>query len=198
MYDVSVIGFYRTLDPNEKLPNLNDLITGLFDESVPFRTRCYFDSDTPWFDASVGRAVLERDIAYIFSKVNRDHYTRDHFKLMHNRAKNAMKYSKRLMMSHLDINQPSKSLWRRITDLGLRKALPIIGDVDVNGSNEFFTSLGPNAGGVAFSVLFHAFTLFSVRSVTAQKFAEAIFSINLKQSGWITYPLNFLRFLRPL
>jgi hypothetical protein len=42
------------------------------------------------------------------------------------------------MMSLLDINQPPKILWRRITDLGLKKASPVIGDVDVNGFDDFF------------------------------------------------------------
>jgi hypothetical protein len=57
-------------------------------------------------------------------------------------------------------DEPPKRLWRRITDLGLKKASPIIGDVDVNGLNEFFASPGPNSGGVAFSVLFHYFSPF--------------------------------------
>jgi hypothetical protein len=92
--------FYLTLDPNEKLSILNDFMTGLFDEFVPSKTRRCFDSDTPWFDAPVGRAVLERDIAYIFWKANRNQHTWEHFKLC-NRATNTIKYSKRrFMMSH--------------------------------------------------------------------------------------------------
>jgi hypothetical protein len=51
--------FNRTLDPIEKLSCLNDFITGLFDEFVPLKTRRGVDSDTLWFDAYVGRAVLE-------------------------------------------------------------------------------------------------------------------------------------------
>jgi hypothetical protein len=47
---------YRALDPIEKLSILDDFMTGLFDEFVP------------WLDASVGRTVLERDIAYRFWK----------------------------------------------------------------------------------------------------------------------------------
>jgi hypothetical protein len=62
-------------------------------------------------------------------------------------------------MSHLDLNQPPKRLL--LMDL-------------VNGINEFFTSPGPNAGGVAFSVLFHDFTPFSFRFVSAQEVAEAV------------------------
>jgi hypothetical protein len=115
------------LDPNEKLSILNDFMTGLFDEFVPLKTRPCVDSDTPWFDASVGRAVLEHEIAYRFWKANRNQHTWYHFKLMRNRATNTIKYSKRrFMMSHLDINQPPKRLWRRITDLGLKKASPIL------------------------------------------------------------------------
>jgi hypothetical protein len=157
------------------------------------------DSDTPWFAASVGRAVLERDIAYRFCKANRNQYNWDHFKLMRNGATNTIKYFKRrFMMSHLNINQPPKRLSRRNTDLGLKKASPIIGDVDVNGLNEFFTTPGPNAGGVAFPVLFHDFTPFSFRSVSVQEVAEAVFSIKSGHSGWIMCPLNLLSFLRLL
>jgi hypothetical protein len=43
------LDFYRTLDPNEKLLILNDLITGLFDEFMPFKTRHCVDSNTTWF-----------------------------------------------------------------------------------------------------------------------------------------------------
>jgi hypothetical protein len=72
-------------------------------------------------------------------------------------------------------DEPPKRLWRRIANLGLKKVSPIIGEVDVNGLNEFFTSPGPNAGSVAFSVLFRDFTLFLFRSVPVQEVAEAGF-----------------------
>jgi hypothetical protein len=67
--------FYRTLDPNEKLSILNDFMTGLFDKFIPLKTRRCVDSDIPWFDTSVGRAVLERDVAYRFWKANRNQHT---------------------------------------------------------------------------------------------------------------------------
>jgi hypothetical protein len=51
----------------KKLSNLNDFITNLFAELVPFRIEHCVDSDTPWLDAPVGHAVVERGIAY-------DHY----------------------------------------------------------------------------------------------------------------------------
>jgi hypothetical protein len=51
-----------------------------------------------------------------------------------------------------------------------QKGSHVIGDVDVNGLNAFFTSPG---GGVACSVLFHDFTRFSFHSVCAQEVAEA-------------------------
>jgi hypothetical protein len=89
------------------------------------------------------------------------------------------------------INQPPKRLWRQTTDLGLKKASPIIASVDVNGLNEFFATPGPNAGGVAFSVLFHDFTPFSFRSVSAQEVAEAIFSIKFETIGLDNVSLKF-------
>jgi hypothetical protein len=101
------------------------------------------------------------------------------------------------MMSHLDINQPPKRLWRRITDPGLRKASPIIGDVHVNGLNEFFASPGPNAGGVAFSVLFHDFTPFSFRIVSALEVTVAVFSIKSKAIGLDNVSLKFVKLLVP-
>jgi hypothetical protein len=36
-----------------------------------FKTRRCVDSNTPWFDAFIGRVVLERDIAHRFWKANR-------------------------------------------------------------------------------------------------------------------------------
>jgi hypothetical protein len=115
---------------------------------------------------------------------------------MRNRPTNTIKYSKRrFMMSHLDINRPPKRLWRRITVLGLKKASPIIGDVVVNGLNEFLTSPGPNARGVVFSVLFHDFTPFSFRSVSAQEVAEAVFSIIGLYNVSLKFVLSFLRLL---
>jgi hypothetical protein len=172
-------------------------MTGLFDEFVPLKTRRCVDSDTPWFDASIGRVVLERDIAYKFWKASRSQHTWDRFKLMrNNRARNTIKYSKRrFMMSHLNLNQPPKRLWRRITDLGPKKVSPIIGDVDVNGLNEFLTSPGPNARGVAFSVLFHDFTPFSFRSVYAQEVVEAVFSIKSEVIGLDNVSLKFVKLL---
>jgi hypothetical protein len=62
-------------------------------------------------------------------------------------------------------------------------ASPVIGDVDVNGINKFITSPGPNAGGVAFSVLFHNFTPFLFRRVSAQEVAEAVFCIKSEAIG---------------
>jgi hypothetical protein len=103
------------------------------------------------------------------------------------------------MMSHLllDVNQSPKRLWKQITDLGLKKASPIIGDVDVNGLNEFFTSPGPNAGGVAVSVLFHDFTPFLFRSVSVQEVAEAAFSLKSEAIGLDNVSLKFVNLLNP-
>jgi hypothetical protein len=130
--------------------------------------------------------VFELDIAW------------DHFKRMRNKATNAIKYSKRrFMMSHLDLNQPPKRLWRRMNDLGLKKASVIVGYVDVNGLNEFFTSAGPNAGGTAFSVLFHDFTPFSFRSVSAQEVVEVVFSIKSEAIELDNVSLKFVKHFDP-
>jgi hypothetical protein len=98
------------------------------------------------------------------------------------------------MLSHLDINQPPKRLWRRITDLGLKKASPVISDVDANVLNKLFTSPEPNAGCVAFSVLFHNFTPFSFRSVSAQ---EAVFSTKFEAIALDIVSLKCFRLLAP-
>jgi hypothetical protein len=84
-----------------------------------------------------------------------------------------------------------------MTDVGLKKASVIVGYVDVNGLNEFFMSQGPNAGGVAFSVLFHDFTPFSFRSVSAQEVAAAVFSIKSEAIGLDNVFLKFVKLLDP-
>jgi hypothetical protein len=84
-----------------------------------------------------------------------------------------------------------------MTDLGLKKASAIVGYVDVIGLNEFFTSPRPNAGGVAFSVLFHDFTPFSFRSVSAQEVAEVVFSIKSEAIGLDNVSLKFVKLLDP-
>jgi hypothetical protein len=119
---------------------------------VPFKTRCCVDSDTPWFDASLGRVVLERVIPYRFCKANRNPETILSLCVIGPRMQlNTLKDSVSKMMS----------IWRRM-DLGLKRASPIIGNVDVNGLIEIFKSLGPNAGSVAFSVFFSRFYSFFV------------------------------------
>jgi hypothetical protein len=117
-------------------------------------------------------------------------------KLMRKRATNTIEYFKRrFMMSHLDINQPPKRLWRRITDLGLKKASPIIGDVDVNGLNQFFTSPGPNAAGVFCSI--SRFYSFFVLQQVCVDVAEAVFSIKSETIGMDNVSLKFVKLLAP-
>jgi hypothetical protein len=52
-----------------------------------------------------------------------------------------------------------------------------------------------NAGGVAFSVLFHDFTPFSFRSVSAQDDVEAVFSIKSEAIGLDNVSLKFVKLL---
>jgi hypothetical protein len=56
---------------------------------------------------------------------------------------------------------------------------------------------GPNAGDVAFSVLFHDFTPFSFRSVSAQEVAEAVFSIKSEAIALDNVSFKFVKLLAP-
>jgi hypothetical protein len=58
------------------------------------------------------------------------------------------------MMSQL------QRLWRRIVVLDLKKASPVIGDVNFTWFNEFFTSPKSNARYDAFSIIFLDFSSF--------------------------------------
>jgi hypothetical protein len=117
-----------------------------------------------------------------------------YFKLMRNRATNTIKYSKRrFMMSYLDINQPPKRLWRQITDLGLTKASPFIGDVDVNGLNEFFNASGTECWRRWVFCPISRFYSFFVQ----QEVAEAAFSIKSEAIGLDNVYLKFVKLLAP-
>jgi hypothetical protein len=128
--------------------------------------------------------VLERDIAYRFWKVNRNQDNWDQYKLMRNWATNTIKYSNRqFMMSHLDINQAPKRLWRRIRN-GTNGTILVSKRFHLLLVMLLFTSPGPNAGSVAFSVQFHDFTPFPFRSMSAQEVQSR------RQSGWILCPFD--------
>jgi hypothetical protein len=96
-------------------------------------------------------------------------------------------------MSHLDINQPPKKIWRRISTLGFKKASPV---------TEFFTSPELNSRNVAFSVLLQDFTLFlcldrNVRNVSGQEITEAIFSIKSEEIGLDNVSVTFVKLIAP-
>ena len=119
------LNFYRNSDPDQLLEFFNNEMIILHNEFVPTRTYNSPKKSNPWFNSSISKAIVDRDLAFKMwkaSKLDIDHCL---FKRLRNKASRMIHEAKKNYYAlHLDNKLPSQELWKRLKSLGIGRSVP--------------------------------------------------------------------------
>ena len=123
--------FYRSNNSNQQLEFLNTLLTDLHNMYVPIRITCSNRKSSPWFNADIGRPIVNRDLLYKKWKCSRDANDLQAFKRARNSVNSIIRSTKQnYYASRLHANLPTKELWKNVKKIGIKKS-------DTQSTNSF-------------------------------------------------------------
>ncbi|XP_055628243.1 uncharacterized protein LOC129769796 [Toxorhynchites rutilus septentrionalis] len=113
--------FYNTYNSNQKLEFFNNLLTDLHDMFVPIRTIYSKKKVNPWFNSTISREIVNRDLLYKRWKHLKNPNALLDFKRARNKVNELIRSAKRNYFSaRLNTSLQTKELWKNVKKLGIK------------------------------------------------------------------------------
>lgn len=198
--------FYQMDDPNEAIEFFYDHMKTVHDSCIPLRTGTRRHQHNPWFSDAVRLVLLERDLAYkdwLQAPLHVKNAKRQRYKILRNRANTKITEAKQQYLNQfLNINVPSKTLWKRVKNLGVGKdttSKPC--EFDPETVNRTFLANYIKSNHRASRPLRTTPPspyIFSFRSVQYWEVVNAIWDIHSNAVGTDDLPIKFIKIALPL
>ena len=192
--------YFMSVDSDVILSLLNEKLKIIHDAIFPLRTSNTKYLPCPWFNESIKKSILERELAYRHwrSTKNREHFNL--YKKLRNKTNTLFRDAKnRFLLGFLNPEQGGKVLWKRLEEIGVKKSKNRCNvDFSANAINEYFIdsvpSCSPKLGDVAISSLSETFSFCTTNYLDIFK---ALDSIKSNAVGLDGIPLKFLKIIYP-
>lgn len=195
--------YYQMSDSNVQLEFLNSVLQNLHDSFVPIRTITRNKKVNPWFDSTICKSIVDRDLLFKKWKMSKNEADHSMFKRARNRVNTLIRHAKeRYYASRLDTKLPSKQLWNNIKNLGInRKESHVINDFSADEINNAFcqnftTSDTPINDSFQHNV--HNSDCFYFDHIDQDDVVHAMYSIKSNAIGLDRIPIKFLKSICPV
>lgn len=193
--------YFAMNDPNDLLDFFNENIGRLFENCVPLRTFRPKKPFNPWFNATIQRAIIDRDLMHRQWKTSQNE--RDHamFRKLRNKVTTLVKKARKDYYEHVfNANLTNSEFWTKIKRLGLSKNKS---SDDLNFSaNEINAYFSSNFSRTAHSPINNAAenvgSSFNFNSIDQFDVINAIYEIRSNASGLNDVPIKFIKEILPL
>jgi hypothetical protein len=113
---------YSTENVDDQVGFFGAAVSDLFSKHVPLKRGRRRSSINPWFNVHIQKAIIDRNIVYRTWRIERTDEIHNVYKYLRRKVHSLVRAAKRDYMSKfLNPNLPSKTLWKNLDVLGIRK-----------------------------------------------------------------------------
>lgn len=193
--------FYR-IDSSDYLINFfNAKIKSLHDQFVPMKSFRPKSKYSPWFNDEIGRAMVDRDLAYKQWKRTRNPDVQLQYKRLRNRVTNLIQKAKQdFYRSRVNTDLPPKALWNELKNIGVGKTAdknPItFSSEEINSAfMKNYVETDSNESSNLRQFEWGAFRFYEVNELVV---FNAIHEVKSNAIGLDEIPLRFIKIILPL
>ena len=191
---------YFTPYIDNKLTILNEYILMLLDKHAPIKERVIKHNECPWFNPTIKRTILDRDLSYqVWKRCPGDENRKLYVKLRNYVTKLKRNSKRAYAHSRLSMRLPLSKLWRNMKNIGMVGMDSVdYGAFTADDFNNFFTA---NRNSVHVSNFVEEVggldNGFSFHNVSAYDVLTAINSLKSYSLGLDGLPLKFVKLIIP-
>jgi hypothetical protein len=186
---------YSSDNVDDQIGFFNETVSNLFSRHVPLKKGRHKPTINPWFNIHIEKAIIDRNVTYRTWRVERTDELRNLYKCLRRRVHSLVKTAKReYMKKFLNPKLPSKTLWKNLDSLGIRKDEQAPLNICLNRLNSFFASNSSHRPLVCPPRLVSN-SGFTFNTVSPSDVFKVIFEIKSNAVGLDEIPIKFLRIL---
>jgi hypothetical protein len=186
---------YTTANVDDQVGYFSAVVSGLFSRHVPLKRGRRAPRVNPWFNVHIQKAIIDRNIAFRTWRIERTDEIYNIYKFLRKQVHSLVREAKREYMSKfLNPNLPSKTLWKNLDVLGIRKDEQAPLHLSLDSLNSYFAKISSSRP-IVCPPRANLNSGFTFSAVSTSDVFTAIFKIKSNAVGLDDIPIKFLRIL---